>query len=417
MKTKQLIFLITILLSALCFTGNSFGVTLKEGLDALDRGDLTKAANIFKALANQGDPEAQHNLSLMLSRGMGGLPKSERHAFGYMKKSAKQGLADAEAALGEMYLQGIGVRKNQKEAIKWYQLAADHGNSKAKKALEKLPTEQKAMDERMKVDNNTTKIKQNTMKLKMTKKCKHCSLIGADLTGLNLSKNDLTDANLTGANLEGVDMRGATLYKALFTGANLKGANLQEAHMSEAVFTGANLKGANLQKAHMSEAVFKKANLSGANLKDTIHTGSGPKNSANCMEDEKHKWSVCWNGVNFEDANLSNAKLNKAGMKFANLSGANLAMADLRGADLEYIKADGINLSNAKMQDVKLSRADLTGANIAGANLEGVTWSPFDKINLTRANLTGASLEGFDADSSILCKTIMPWGEDNSGCK
>ena len=47
---------------------------------------------------------------------------------------------------------------------------------------------------------------------------------------------------------------------------------------------------------------------------------------------------------------------------------------------------------------------DLSKANLVGANLS--------KADLSEAKLKGAKLDG-----AILCKTKMPWGEDNSGCK
>ena len=37
--------------------------------------------------------------------------------------------------------------------------------------------------------------------------------------------------------------------------------------------------------------------------------------------------------------------------------------------------------------------------------------------DLNHKDLTGANLTGVDLDSAIKCKTIFPWGEDNSGCK
>ena len=38
--------------------------------------------------------------------------------------------------------------------------------------------------------------------------------------------------------------------------------------------------------------------------------------------------------------------------------------------------------------------------------------------NLTEANLKGANMKNIrNLDSVIKCNTIMPWGEDNSGCK
>jgi len=49
------------------------------------------------------------------------------------------------------------------------------------------------------------------------------------------------------------------------------------------------------------------------------------------------------------------------------------------------------------------------GVDISGKDLKNK--------DLTGADLTGANLTGVDLDSAIKCKTIFPWGEDNSGCK
>ena len=49
---------------------------------------------------------------------------------------------------------------------------------------------------------------------------------GADLTGANLTRADLTGAYLTGANLTRADLTGAYLTDAYLTGANLTGADL-----------------------------------------------------------------------------------------------------------------------------------------------------------------------------------------------
>ena len=57
-----------------------------------------------------------------------------------------------------------------------------------------------------------------------------------------------------------------------------------------------------------------------------------------------------------------------------------------------------------------LSHKDLTGADLRDADLT--------KAYLIEADLTGANMKNIrNLDSAIKCKTIMPWGEDNSGCK
>ena len=56
-----------------------------------------------------------------------------------------------------------------------------------------------------------------------------------------------------------------------------------------------------------------------------------------------------------------------------------------------------------------LSHKDLTGANLTEADLSGA--------NLNGADLTEANMKNIrNLDSAIKCKTIFPWGEENSGC-
>jgi uncharacterized protein YjbI with pentapeptide repeats len=64
----------------------------------------------------------------------------------------------------------------------------------------------------------------------------------------------------------------------------------------------------------------------------------------------------------------------------------------------------GVNLEQANLKEANLIGANLIGANLNEANLTGA--------DLTGADLTGATKLKF----SIQCKTIMPWGEENSGC-
>jgi len=50
------------------------------------------------------------------------------------RESAEQGNADAQYMLGECYYYGAGVEVNHKEAVKWYQKAAEQGISKKLKS-------------------------------------------------------------------------------------------------------------------------------------------------------------------------------------------------------------------------------------------------------------------------------------------
>jgi uncharacterized protein YjbI with pentapeptide repeats len=113
-------------------------------------------------------------------------------------------------------------------------------------------------------------------------------------------------------------------------------------------------------------------------------------------------------GCDLSGANLSRADLTRVDLSEANLQGADMRYADLSRANLEGADLSGVDLSRAILR-----YADLTGANLSGAILRGANlrWADF-----SGADLKGVSLRDAKMDDAIFCKTMMPWGEDNSGC-
>ena len=79
---------------------------------------------------------------------------------------------------------------------------------------------------------------------------------GADLSGANLRKANLSMEDLRGADLRGANLSGADLSWANLSGANLSGADLR----------WANLRGANLRRACLSVADLRRADLRETNL-------------------------------------------------------------------------------------------------------------------------------------------------------
>jgi len=110
-----------------------------------------------------------------------------------------------------------------------------------------------------------------------------------------------------------------------------------------------------------------------------------------------------------EECDLSGADLKGAILSGAGLKGANLKYADLSGANLSGADLSGVNLKGAVLRYTDLSEADLSGANLGGANLR--------YTDLSGANLIDTNLKDAKLGDAIICKTLMPWGEDNSGCK
>jgi TPR repeat protein len=60
-----------------------------------------------------------------------GVEKDQTKAAALCRKSADRGVANAQTDLGQMYLTGQGVEKNLPEAVGWFQKAAEQGNPNA----------------------------------------------------------------------------------------------------------------------------------------------------------------------------------------------------------------------------------------------------------------------------------------------
>jgi len=56
----------------------------------------------------------------------------------WFRKAAEQGYADAQCALGELYLNGFGVTRDVNEAKIWFNKSARQGNKKAAELLKSL---------------------------------------------------------------------------------------------------------------------------------------------------------------------------------------------------------------------------------------------------------------------------------------
>jgi TPR repeat protein len=56
-----------------------------------------------------------------------GVLKDDKQAVYWYQKAADQGLAEAQYNLGVMYVNGKGVLKDYKQAVYWCQKSADQG--------------------------------------------------------------------------------------------------------------------------------------------------------------------------------------------------------------------------------------------------------------------------------------------------
>ncbi len=100
------------------------------GVKAYQRGNYAAALREFRALAEQGIPEAQFNLGRMYHQGEGLAGNFRRAHFWFLqaaKPAMDQGIPEAQLALGIMYYQGQGTAQDYAAAASWFGQAAGYG--------------------------------------------------------------------------------------------------------------------------------------------------------------------------------------------------------------------------------------------------------------------------------------------------
>ena len=115
-------FLFAVFLVVTCATGAAAD-SIEEAEFAYDRGDYTRAARLFRPLAEQGIASAQNNLGGMYTQGRG-VSQDYQEALKWYRRAAEQGIASAQNNLGLMYENGRGVRRDLIHAHMWYNVAA-----------------------------------------------------------------------------------------------------------------------------------------------------------------------------------------------------------------------------------------------------------------------------------------------------
>ncbi len=94
-------------------------------------------ASMPHARAEQGDAEAQLRLGMRYAEG-DGVIQNDKEAARWFEMAAKQGLAEAQYQYGLVLLQGRGVVQNYKAAFSWIEKPAQRGYAKAQYSLGEL---------------------------------------------------------------------------------------------------------------------------------------------------------------------------------------------------------------------------------------------------------------------------------------
>ena len=97
----------------------------------------SRGREVFKLareVAEDGKPSDLAALGWFYQSGVG-IARDEKEAVKWYTKSAEQGDVTGQRLLGWCYANGSGVAKDEKEAVKWYTKSAEHGDAKGQRLL------------------------------------------------------------------------------------------------------------------------------------------------------------------------------------------------------------------------------------------------------------------------------------------
>ncbi len=97
--------------------------------------DYAKALDAYLKAAEQGDADAQAQIGRMYMDGLGVAQDADK-AMDWNMRAAGQGNAQGQEQIGRMYYHGIGVTKSTEEASRWFERAAASGSATAAAMLE-----------------------------------------------------------------------------------------------------------------------------------------------------------------------------------------------------------------------------------------------------------------------------------------
>jgi TPR repeat protein len=102
----------------------------EAGIIAYQDNDLPLAYKEFLAAAEDGNADSQFNVALMYEKGIG-VGKDEKDAVVWYGKAAAQGNANAQFNLGVLYEHGRGTQVDFAKANEWYRKASVQGDALA----------------------------------------------------------------------------------------------------------------------------------------------------------------------------------------------------------------------------------------------------------------------------------------------
>lgn len=115
--------LINLLLGA-ALTGSAVWADTTAGMDAFKHKDYQRAFREWKQAADGGQAEAQFDIGVLYSQGLG-VKRDLTEAARWYRLAADNGNLAAQFALGQMYSLGWGVPRDEQDALRWFELSAN----------------------------------------------------------------------------------------------------------------------------------------------------------------------------------------------------------------------------------------------------------------------------------------------------
>jgi TPR repeat protein len=111
--------------------GTAAAGSFEDGAAAEARGDFKTAFKLYRAASKQGSDEAKLAIGILYLNSRG-VKKDTKIALKWFRRSADGGNVTAQRLMGVMYDGSLGVKRDKISAYKWYGIAAAHGDSEAK---------------------------------------------------------------------------------------------------------------------------------------------------------------------------------------------------------------------------------------------------------------------------------------------
>ena len=97
----------------------AFAENMGDSFSAAENGDFNKAVGIWESMAKNGDAQAQFNLGLMYHGGLG-IKRDEKEAVRWYQKAAEGGYTEAQVYLVVGYQEGwFGLPQDNNKAYYW----------------------------------------------------------------------------------------------------------------------------------------------------------------------------------------------------------------------------------------------------------------------------------------------------------